>query len=259
MPTNPIRTFISLVIVVCLAVLSPAQAGLTINGTRVVYEEAQGETSVRVRHSVGNTPVIMQSWLDDGSPQALPGSQSAPFILTPAVAHLRPGAEQVIRVLRIGTLPQNQETLFFFNVLEVPPEAALATDQSAMQLSMQARLKFFYRPRGLQPSVNKAPELLRFSVETAGTDTVPRLRITNPTPYHITLTDISLHAAENTPALAVLDEAREVGPMVAPASTLSVYLKSANGSAVSLPARAQVRYVVINDQGGRNAKQGRLD
>jgi len=117
-----------------------AQAAFSIVGTRVVYEEAQGETNVRVRYMTGDTPVMMQAWLDDGGPNAEPGMQDVPFIMTPAVAHMTPGDEQVIRIIRIGELPTDRESLFFFNVLEVPPDAndKIAAGENFVQINYPA-------------------------------------------------------------------------------------------------------------------------
>jgi len=239
-----------------------AHAGFTISGTRVIYEEAQGETTVNVRHTVGDTAVLMQAWIDDGDPEMQPGQQNVPFILTPAVALMEPGNAQVIRVLRIGELPPDRESLFFFNVLEVPPDASdkMAAGESFVQFAMQARLKFFYRPRGLQPSINRAQEMLRFST-AAGADGKLRVRIKNPTPYHFTFSELALHASEadNAPVLAELDADVEVGPMVAPNSELDVVMKASGGGQFRAGASTQVRYITVNDQGGRNVKSVKLD
>jgi len=245
-------------LIAALCAASVAHAAFTITGTRVVYEDAQGEANVRIRYSVGETPVLMQAWLDDGDPESQPGAQDVPFIMTPAVAHMTPGAEQVIRILRVGNLPSERETLFFFNVLEVLPDAGSDADESFVHLNMQARLKFFYRPKGLQPAPQRAVESLRFSAEPQGADGSLRLRVENPTPYYFTLGMLTLHASESdsAPALAELDSARELGPMVAPHSAMTVYLKAAGGA--RLPAQAQVRYTWINDQGGHVSQQGRL-
>jgi len=251
---------------VMLLVPAAAHAALTIIGTRVIYDEAQGEASVHISHTAGDDAALMQTWMDDGDPQSQPGQQTVPFILNPAVALLEPGAAQVVRVLRIGELPSDKESLFFFNVLEVPPDASdkLAAGESFVQFAMQARLKFFYRPRGLQPSVVRAPDLLRFSGNT-GADGRMRVRISNPTPYHMTFTDLALHAsdADNAPMLAELDTRSDLAPMIAPGSELDVVLKPAGGGQVrgvaQITPQTRVRYALVNDQGGKNIKQAKLD
>jgi len=254
------RIFVSL----CglLLASAAAHAGMAISGTRVIYEEAQGEATVNVRYSDGDVAVLMQAWIDDGDPSMQPGQQNVPFILTPAVALMEPGNAQVIRVLRIGELPSDRESLYFFNVLEVPPDASdkLAAGESFVQFAMQARLKFFYRPRGLQPSVIRAQDMLRFSTAT-GADGKLRVRIKNPTPYHFTFSELALSASEadNAPALAELDADVEFGPMVAPHSELEVVMKAAAGGQPGAGTSTHARYTIVNDQGGKGIKSVKLD
>jgi len=246
-----------------------AQAGFTIAGTRVIYDEADGETTVRLQHIKGEKPVLLQVWLDDGDPQAKPGTQDLPFVLTPPVSRVDPGNAQVIRIMRIrNDLPMDRESLFFFNALEVPPAAAAPTqpEENRLYLAMQARMKFFYRPKGLKPTPAQATDMLRFTLETAP-DGQLQLHLRNPTPYHITVLNLALHAANAAADATPLAKHRETGlaPMVAPFSDLSVALDelAPNTSVAQLTTRrassTEVHYTVINDQGGINAKQATLD
>jgi len=230
----------------------PVQAGLTIHGTRIIYDESRGETVVRIEHTVGDTPVLMQTWLDDGNPEAgAAGQQNLPFLLTPTVARMNPGSAQVVRILRTrDELPQDRESLFYFNVLEVPPEPEASLEVSSILFAMQARLKFFYRPKGLRISSEAAPELLRFA--SVLEDGQVQLRIHNPTPYHITLKDLSLAASRDGERLAKFDLEASLAPMLAPFAEEVVSLKMLAGSAI--PAGAVVHYSTINDQGGVNER-----
>jgi len=251
------RHFYCLLIVLLTGIFSLAHAGLTIQGTRIIYDESRGETTVRVSHTVGNTPVLMQTWLDDGNPEARIGEQNLPFLLAPSVARLDPGGAQVVRIIRTrDDLPKDRESLLYFNVLEVPPAADDMEEASFIQFSMQARLKFFYRPKGLRPSSEAAPDLLRFTLQPGSETEAVSLRIHNPTPYHITIQNLALAAGDAV--LAELDTKANLVPMIPPLSEETVTLKAAGGSA-NIPANAVVRYGVINDQGGVNGKQKTLE
>jgi len=243
-----------------LLVTTAAHAGFTISGARVIYEEAQGEAIVHVRHSVGETPALMQAWLDDGNPQFRPGQQNLPFVLNPAVAMMTPGSEQIIRVLRMGQLPADRESLLFFNILEVPQQSSATPDESFVRFATQARLKFFYRPQGLRPAAGQAADMLHFVAEPRA-DGKLALRVKNPTPYHITFVGMTLHAsgADKTPALAGLDTGVELAPMIAPYSELVVRLKPVSSGQLRLNAQTRVRYTIINDLGGKNTKMGKLE
>jgi len=246
-------------------------AGFSISGTRVIYHDVEGEATVQMQRTSGDAPVLLQTWLDDGDPAARPGMQDLPFVATPAVSRVDPERAQVIRILRVrDDLPSDRETLLFFNALEVPSVSGTLPQAGSnyLRLAMQTRMKFFYRPQGLQPDADHAADLLRFTLEAAANkqDGRLRLRLHNPTPYHITVPKLALVAAQrgkDAPVLAQLSE-HAVAPMVAPFSDLVVPLQPAgpDASARQLRARrtaaAQVRYSVINDMGGLNVKEATL-
>jgi len=242
-----------------------AQAGFSIGGTRVIYHEAEGEASVHLKRVTGEKPVLLQVWLDDGDPAAKPGTQDLPFIVTPAVSRVNANGTQVIRILRNGdALPQDRETLLFFNALEIPVarDTDLPTDKNYLQLATQARMKFFYRPAKLPIAVEHIPDLLRFTLAGPDNNRQPQLRIHNPTPYHVTIRDLALHAPQSDVVLAQIVK-NTIAPMVAPYSDLTVPLQAAammddTTSSLPLPSSARVHYLIINDQGGLNAKAGVL-
>jgi len=268
---NMLKPMLKLLIT-CLLLSSAtlAQAGFSITGTRVIYNEADGEATVRLQHVKGEKPVLLQVWLDDGDPDAKPGMQDLPFVLTPPVSRVDPGNAQVIRIVRIrDDLPKDRESLLFFNALEVPSaiEDLTQPNENRLYLAMQARMKFFYRPKGLMPTAaHQATDFLRFTRETTP-DGQLQLRLHNPTPYHITVLNLALHAANAAPDAAPLAKHKETGlaPMVPPFGDVSVALDelAPNASVAQLTTRraadTEVRYSIINDEGGINAKQATLD
>lgn len=52
------------------------QAGLVINGTRVIYPGDEKEITVQVSNK-GQRPVLVQSWLDTGDSEATPDTISS--------------------------------------------------------------------------------------------------------------------------------------------------------------------------------------
>ncbi len=53
-------------------------------------------------------------------------------------------------------LPQDRESLFYFNLREIPPRS---DKPNSLQLALQTRIKFFYRPQSLvvEPEAHVAP------------------------------------------------------------------------------------------------------
>jgi len=79
-----------------------AHAGLVIQGSRIIYDEARGEVTVQMQY-VGDTPMLLQLWLERQTHSDTgPGEQEVPFIVTPAVTRMDPGNGQTVRILRTG-------------------------------------------------------------------------------------------------------------------------------------------------------------
>lgn len=65
------------------------------------------------------------------------------------MVRLNPSEQIQIRMIsqeKIAQLPNDRETLFYFNVREIPPK----TDKNVMQVTMQHALKLFWRPKAIE-------------------------------------------------------------------------------------------------------------
>lgn len=107
----------------CMAFSSSAIADIVISGTRVVYKSEQKSVNVRLENK-GNNPLLVQSWLDTGDDNAEPGSITVPFTATPPVSRIDAKRGQTIKLMYTASsaLPKDRESVFWFNVLEVPPK-----------------------------------------------------------------------------------------------------------------------------------------
>lgn len=224
-----------------LSMLSTAHAiaGVVVNGTRVVYPAKAREITVQV-DNVGDAPSLVQAWVDAGDVEQTAEQADAPFMLTPPISRVEPGRSQSLRLVFTGAeLPADRESLFWLNVLDVPPSPAATTDeQNYLQVAFRSRIKLFYRPDGLAGMANDAPASLRWRRDGN------QLRVDNPTPYHVTLAEVHLLTASGEQVI------ERQGKMVAP------------GQQVVFPASATVhglRLVTINDYGGRIEHVVRLD
>jgi len=254
-----------LTVLLCLTASLSAHAGLVIQGSRIIYHEAAGETSVQMRY-VGDAPTLLQAWMDTGAESAAPGQDEVPFILMPAVTRLDPGNGQTIRILRTRDgLPQDRESLFYFNTLEVPPAptAQMAAGEAFMQFSIRGRFKFFYRPKGLSVSPDKAAESLQFSIAEPAGDGRMQVRVYNPSPYYVTFSTLALQAAGTASdagtALARFGADAPDARMVAPMNELILPLAPESlATGMRLPAEVQVSFTLINDAGGLMTRQQRV-
>ncbi|HHU7127470.1 TPA: fimbrial chaperone [Escherichia coli] len=223
----------------CMAFSSSAIADIVISGTRVVYKSEQKSVNVRLENK-GNNPLPVQSWLDTGDDNAEPGSITVPFTATPPVSRIDAKRGQTIKLMYTASsaLPKDRESVFWFNVLEVPPkpDAAKAANQSLLQLAFRTRIKLFYRPEGLSGISSDAPLALKWSWATS--EGKAALRVDNPTPYYVSFSSGDLEANGKRYPLDMT--------MIAPFSNDVIKVNGMSGRTSS----AKVHFFAINDFGG---------
>lgn len=177
-----------LLLAACL-MIGQVQASIVITGTRVVYDGSQREVTVKLNND-GQSPMLVQSWIDEGNVEATPDTSAAPFVLTPPIARIDPAKGQALRVRFTGqkALPQSRESLFWLNVLEVPPSST--EGQNRLKIAFRSRVKFFYRPAGLPGNATAAAEQLQWRLQRNGAESALECR--NDSPYYVSLGKVSV-------------------------------------------------------------------
>ena len=174
---------------------SAVYANVVVTGTRVIYSAADREVSIRIDNP-GKTPSLVQVWADKGNASSTPDTADAPFLLMPPIFRIDPSRSQTVRMTFTGAdLPKDRESLFWFNVLDVPPLPEKPADgqaQNYLQIAFRSRLKLFYRPEGLPMPQNQAAAGLIWSVLSHDGSKSVQLQAKNPSPYYITLNPVSL-------------------------------------------------------------------
>lgn len=187
-----------------------ANAAVQITGTRVIYPAAEREVVVRLNNA-SDRPALVQSWLDSGDASVQPGVEQLPFVVLPPLARVEARKGQALRIAHVGgVLAQDRESVFWLNVLDVPPKADTSADQNVVQLAFRTRLKLFYRPDGLPGSPTASAEKLSWTVVPHGKSFA--LRVRNDSAYHVSFSEIGLKAGSKTYNV-------DAGGMVAPRST----------------------------------------
>lgn len=163
--------------------------GISTNSTRYIYPEDAKDITVKVNNESAS-PVFVQYWLDAGDSETLPAKLPVtPFELTPPVSRINPGAEQTLRIRLTdkNSMPSDRESLWWLNVLDIPPvsETSSLKEKNSGQLAVRSRFKVFYRPAGLSDR-NTATQQVTFQ---SGSHSI---RVNNTSPYHITITEITL-------------------------------------------------------------------
>ena len=228
---------------VLLALVLPftaANADVVIHGTRIVYPSNAREITVKVTNE-GTSPALVQAWIDEGDAKITPDESKSPFVITPPITRIEPGKGQSLRVSAlpgVNALSKTQESLFWLNVLDIPPKPTKKDADNGsdnfLQLAIRSRLKFFYRPAGLKGDSFSAPKQLQWTAQDS------TLTIKNPTPYHVTITSIVQKSrGEVTDKVEVLTD----GMMLIPFSEQKINVKNPNIKGMT--------FTTINDYGGR--------
>jgi chaperone protein EcpD len=216
-----------------------ASAGVVVNGTRVVYPAAKREVTIGINNT-GETPSLVQAWLDAGDPHAKPGESKVPFVMTPPLFRLDPTKSQSLRLVYThDPLPQDRESLFWLNVLDIPPRVAANPDMpNQLELAFKHRMKVFFRPASLAGSAADAPAQLKWKTVYKDGKLVG-VEASNPTAYHVSLTQISATVAGHP----IVAKADMVDPFTSRSFDLPEPLTAPSGA---IP----VEYWFVNDYGG---------
>ena len=210
---------------------------MVLTGTRVIYPGNAKDHSIQLLNR-DNFPNVVQLWMDIDNPESTPETADAPFVLLPAVFKVQANGGQTVRILYTGTaLPQDRESVFYLNSLQIPPSNK-ADSSNKMLVMLRNRNKVFYRPESLTVSPNQVPSMLAFSLhhDTSGL----QLEVHNPSPYFASFSQASLQVNERLSSIPIA--------MVAPFSRTSwpvTNLIVASGSS------AQLKFTLINDQGAQ--------
>lgn len=220
---------------------APVYAEIQIEGTRFIYSAADRDISIGLRNLAKETPALVQAWVDDGAPAASPAKASSPFSLTPPMFRLEGGKSRRLRVAYTGEpLPQDRESVFWLNVLEVPPqpEASQKHDQSVLQLAVRNRMKLFFRPANLPGDAAAAGASLTWRLAPGEGKGQYLLRARNASAFYVSLVQATLDA---TGGEALLGDG-----MVGPGEELGFELRGMT----ELPKGAvEVTYSYLDDFG----------
>lgn len=184
-------TSLPLCIMLWASFLHPGISETYINRTRLIFTSHSLDESFTLINE-GMKPALMQFWIDKDDAEKKPEHIQVPFIVLPPVSRLEPKSSLGIRVLYTGenlSRQANAESLFWLNVLEIPPEMSKEKASHTLQMAIRTRIKVFYRPPAIGKLTSReAITRLYFSHATENNKSL--LRIENRSPLYITLTEV---------------------------------------------------------------------
>ncbi len=158
-------------------------AAVGLDRTRVIFDGGKEATSVNITNNNTQLPYLAQGWIEDEEGKKI----TSPLIVLPPVQRLEPGKQSQLKVQALPSaksLPQDRETVYYFNLREIPPRS---DKPNTLQIALQTRIKLFYRPKAIAPSQQDLsnPWQEKLTLIREG----ERYQVNNPTPYYVTLVD----------------------------------------------------------------------
>lgn len=168
-----------------LSALAAEGGGVTVGGTRLIYDGSKKEASLSVTSSDSN-PYLIQSWVEAQTERG----EKAPFIITPPLFRLEGNQQNVLRVVRTGgNLPEDRESLYWMNVKSIPA-ANKKEGVNTLQIAIKTRIKLIYRPQGVRGMPEDVTEQL--SWRQSGS----KLTVTNPTAFVMNFQQVKVGGRE---------------------------------------------------------------
>ncbi|MED9399024.1 fimbria/pilus periplasmic chaperone [Escherichia marmotae] len=213
-----------------LFVTSCAQAAIAPDRTRLVYKGGEKSISVTLKNDSQTLPYLAQTWVENEKGEKI----TSPLAVLPPVQRIEAKTEGQVKVQGmpdISTLAQDKETLFYFNVREIPPKS---DKPNSLQIALQTRIKLFYRPAALAKKVDpEHPWQHQVTLSRQG----EHYLVKNPTSYYVIISSASTQKG-GQPITGF-------EPLVMPPATS----QEMKGRASDLGSAPVLTYV--NDYGGR--------
>nr|WP_261457523.1 fimbria/pilus periplasmic chaperone [Serratia fonticola] len=160
-----------------------AQAAIALDRTRVIFDGSQKSVSLNVSNQNKQLPYLAQGWIEDEQGNKI----QSPLTVLPPVQRIEPGKPSQVKVQALPAaklLKQDRETVYYFNLREIPPKS---TKANTLQIALQTRIKLFYRPASIEIDKNASPPQEQLTLSKQG----DKYQVNNPTPYYVTIVDAS--------------------------------------------------------------------
>lgn len=165
-------------------------ASVVMNGTRVIYPASAREKALQLT-SHDAYPNLVQIWVDKGNPASTPQTADAPFIASPQIFRMNPKAGQIVRLVYTGKdLPQDRESVFYINFMQMPALKNSDMDANKLLLSVSSRMKVFYRPEGIVGTPEDIAKSITFTLEGSGSSM--HVSAKNNSGYHAVIREANL-------------------------------------------------------------------
>ncbi|WP_249417481.1 molecular chaperone [Klebsiella grimontii] len=115
-------------------------------------------------------------------------------MVTPPLFRLEAKQKNTVRIFpnaNIINAPKDRESVYYFNVMSIPPTSDADTDKNRIQLAVRHRMRLIYRPSSLQDlSINQEAKKLEWRKVNN------KITVKNTTPFFIYFKSIKINGVE---------------------------------------------------------------
>lgn len=158
-----------------------ANAAIALDRTRIIFDGGNKSMSLSISNKNKELPYLAQGWVEDAEGRKI----ESPLILLPPLQRVEPLAKSQIKIQSlpaINLLSQDKETLFYFNLREIPPRS---NKPNTLQIALQTRIKLFYRPQALMRNSSEMINVYKEKITLTRDN--GKYRINNTSPYFFTV------------------------------------------------------------------------
>lgn len=167
-----------LLLLICFSSLAIAkEEGVSLDRTRVVFKNGSLESSVGFSNQL-KVPVLVKTVFHDSK-----GNLSEDFLALPPLYRLDSGKENRIRLVKVGKLPEDKESVYFITVTAYP---IVHSAGNSLRYGLAQRIKLFYRPQGVTRDCRYVANHLVWKIDGNS------VTVSNPTDVSISLTELTL-------------------------------------------------------------------
>ncbi|MGW3228729.1 fimbrial biogenesis chaperone [Kitasatospora sp. NPDC001095] len=196
---------------------------IALDRTRVIFDGGNRPLWLNISNENKELPYLVQGWLEDDNGKKI----SSPLMVLPPLQRVEPGTKSQIKVQATpatAQLPRDRETLYYFNIREIPPKS---TKPNTLQIALQTRFKLFYRPTPL--AADGASQSAKAAQDLQMSWSGRELTVSNPSAYYVTVADLTVGGGKSIEPF-----------MIAPFGSKTCTPASTDG---------QIQWTYINDTG----------
>lgn len=162
-------------------VSTSAMSAVSPDRTRIILNESEKSSVITLKNSSSTKAYMSQSWVENSDGEVVKDI----FSVTPYIQRVEANSYSYVKIepINVDELPKDRESMYYFNVREIPPKS---NKSNVLQMALRSKIKLLYRPKEIKLDKFKEKEKdIKINVSNT------KYRILNPTPYYMTVVGFS--------------------------------------------------------------------